>query len=81
MPVVRCTKIITSVRSVASYPCFAVRDINPDTGCKTFTMIGGLFRRVVLIDGGRGQWLGGTWTPAGSRGRAPGQGVRGAKPP
>jgi len=41
------------------------------------------------IGGGRGQWLGGTMASAehepitgvwGSRGRAPGQGVRGAKP-
>jgi len=51
---------------------------------------------VGLIGGGRGQWLGGhhgecgarayigcleAEPPAGSRGRAPGQGVRGAKPP
>ena len=51
---------------------------------------------VGLIGGGRGQWLGGAHgecgarayigclgaePPAGSRGRAPGQGVRGAKPP
>jgi len=51
---------------------------------------------VGLIGDERGQWLGGTMAsaehepynrglgaepPAGSRGRAPGQGVRGAKPP
>jgi len=55
----------------------------------------GLFSRGV-IGGGRGQWLGGhhgecgarayngglgAEPPAGSRSRAPGQGVRGAKPP
>ena len=51
---------------------------------------------VRVIGGGRGQWLGGhhgecgarafngdlrAEPPAGSRGRDPGQGVRGAKPP